>query len=82
MRMILIALGLCAAFGASFGSPAAAQDTSREVVTYEFMDDLVTGGRYEAEGARVLARGGQARQSLIRARAHWVPELARSVENL
>lgn len=86
MRNALIALALCASFAAPFTAPftapAAAQDSSREVVTYDFMDDIVTGGRYEPDGERVLSPGGRARQSLIRARAHWVPELTKSVENL
>ena len=81
MRQLLIALTLSIATVA----PAAAQDrgtSSPETTTYVFGDDFVTGDTespmIDLIGSRVRSR----RETLIRARAHWIPELARSLENL
>lgn len=76
-------LALALALASFVGAPAAAQDTrSTEVTIYEFMDDLVTGGRYRPEGENLTVLRRSARRTLIRARAHFVPEMLRSVERL
>lgn len=65
-------------------STALAQDGARngEVTSYEFEDELVDGARFGTDQAiiRTVRRG--ARVSLIRARAHFVPEMLQSVERL
>ncbi|MDQ3034135.1 MAG: hypothetical protein M3Y87_17120 [Myxococcota bacterium] len=67
-------------------STALAQDTARprtsEATTYDFEDDLVEGGRYDAEGVRVDTRLRAARRTLIRPRTQFIPELLASTENL
>lgn len=59
-----------------------AQDRSGEATTYDFMDELVEGGRYEPEGSEIFGSRHRARQTLITARAHFIPELVKSVEHL
>jgi hypothetical protein len=81
MRTMLFAIAL-AALSAVTTSPAAAQDRSGEVTTYEFGDDLVTGDVVSPLGERIGTRRLRRFGSLIRARAHFVPELTKSVENL
>lgn len=73
---VLIALVLAPA------SLALAQDGGAPDATYDFDDDLVTGGRYDPIGddIRVWQRSGH--RSLIRARAHFIPEMIKSVEHL
>jgi hypothetical protein len=79
MRRALILVSLIV----SVAAPAAAQDASAgEIVRYDFMDDLVTGGRYDPDGEVLHVRGRRDRDSLIRARAHFVPELLKSIEHI
>jgi hypothetical protein len=64
-------------------STALAQDTrSGEVTTYDFMDEIVEGGRYDPTGTRIDGTRRRARETLIRARAHFIPEMIKSVERL
>lgn len=76
-------LVLALALFVSVTAPAAAQDRgSSEVTEYTFEDDLVNGGRYEPDGATVYGDRRRPRQTLIRARAHFIPEMLVSVERL
>lgn len=65
-------------------APAAAQDPggSDQVTRYDFEDDLVNGGRYQPLGSTVYGNRRHARRTLIRARAHFIPEMLVSVERL
>jgi hypothetical protein len=73
-------------------SPALAQDPptsaraprgTTEVTRYEFVDgDRIEGDRYSPDGDVVRAGRRAGRRTLIRARAHFVPEILVSVERL
>lgn len=79
---IAAALGLTLALAA----PAAAQDRGeREMapdVNYDFDDDDVEGTYRSPLGESLVVRTGAGHTSLIRPRAHFVPEMLKSVERL
>jgi len=52
------------------------------VTSYEFEPDNVLGDTVQPSGTRLLARTRGARESLVRARLHFVEELCRSIEDL
>ena len=60
--------------------PAAAQEDN--ATSYDFEDDLVQGDLVRPDGENLMVRRRGARESLIRIREHFVPELLKSVENL
>ena len=62
----------------SLTSPATAQ----EETSYDFEDDLVQGDLVRPDGENLMVRRKGARESLIRIREHFIPELLKSVENL
>lgn len=68
----------------AIAAPAAAQDrgSSSQPEIYDFEDDLVNGTIQAPLGEILQVHGRHARHSLIRARAHWIPELTKTVENL
>ena len=66
---------------AAVALPAAAQD-SDNTTSYDFEDDLVQGDLVRPDGENLMVRRRGARESLIRIREHFVPELLKSVENL
>ena len=49
--------------------------------TYDFEDDLVQGDLVRPDGENLMVRRRGARESLIKIREHFVPELLKSVEN-
>jgi hypothetical protein len=60
-----------------------AQDASGSASTsYNFEDDLVQGDLVRPDGENLMVRRRGARESLIKIREHFVPELLKSVENL
>jgi hypothetical protein len=61
--------------------PAQADDTKSEPIHYDFGDDLVRGAGKSSSGEVLFVRPRRDRESLVRAREHWLPELFRSVEN-
>jgi len=67
---------------------AAAQEASPpaggggSATTYDFDDDLVQGDLVRPDGENLMVRRRGARESLIKIREHFVPELLKSVENL
>jgi len=61
-------------------APAFAQDDN--ATSYDFEDDLVTGDLVRPDGENLMVRRKGARESLIKIREHFVPELLKSVENL
>lgn len=61
-------------------SPLAAQDDN--ATSYDFEDDLVQGDLVRPDGENLMVRKRGARESLIKIREHFVPELLKSVENL
>lgn len=63
---------------------ASAQDAEGGggATTYDFEDDLVQGDLVRPDGENLMVRRRGARESLIKIREHFVPELLKSVENL
>ena len=64
----------------SLAAPVAAQDEN--ATSYDFEDDLVQGDLVRPDGENLMVRRRGARESLIRIREHFIPELLKSVENL
>jgi len=64
--------------------PAAAQaaQSGDNTTSYDFEDDLVQGDLVRPDGENLMVRRRGARESLIRIREHFIPELLKSVENL
>ena len=64
--------------------PAAAQAAQNDdnTTSYDFEDDLVQGDLVRPDGENLMVRRRGARESLIRIREHFIPELLKSVENL
>lgn len=77
---------LCALLVAGFVATASAQDAEGggggQATTYDFEDDLVQGDLVRPDGENLMVRRRGARESLIKIREHFVPELLKSVENL
>jgi len=66
-------------------APVMAQDApagGENTTSYDFEDDLVQGDLVRPDGENLMVRRRGARESLIRIREHFVPELLKSVENL
>jgi hypothetical protein len=62
-------------------SIAHAQDGGAST-SYDFEDDLVQGDLVRPDGENLMVRRKGARESLIKIREHFIPELLKSVENL
>jgi hypothetical protein len=80
-------LSVMTAIGLGFFSQvAAAQEAGGggggNATTYDFEDDLVQGDLVRPDGENLMVRRRGARESLIKIREHFVPELLKSVENL
>ncbi|MBN1655519.1 MAG: hypothetical protein JXA30_17260 [Deltaproteobacteria bacterium] len=71
MVLVVVILGISA-------TSAAQEDTT----TYDFEDDLVQGDLVRPDGENLLVRRRGARESLIKIREHFIPELLKSVEDL
>jgi hypothetical protein len=69
--------GIARAQAASGGGGGGSSTTS-----YDFEDDLVQGDLVRPDGENLMVRRRGARESLIKIREHFVPELLKSVENL
>ena len=63
-------------------APAAGGGGGGSATTYDFDDDLVQGDLVRPDGENLMVRRRGARESLIKIREHFVPELLKSVENL
>jgi len=74
-RVVFLAIGM-----ALLAAPAAAQEDN--TTSYDFEDDLVQGDLVRPDGENLMVRRRGARESLIRIREHFIPELLKSVENL
>ena len=53
-----------------------------DVTSYRFEDELVRGGSSSPELEILVARRRNERESLVRVRTHFVPELLKSAEDL
>lgn len=65
-----------------FAAPVLAQDDGGDTTTYDFEDDLVTGDLVRPDGELLNVRRRGRRNSLIRIREHFIPEMLKSVEDL
>jgi hypothetical protein len=83
---VLIVCALGALASGSLAGVAAAQEAGGggggNATTYDFEDDLVQGDLVRPDGENLMVRRRGARESLIKIREHFVPELLKSVENL
>ena len=61
---------------------AAGENLGERGYTYEFGDDPLQAGNNGAYTARIRVLPRGVRQTLIRPRMHFVPEMLKSVENL
>lgn len=61
---------------------AAADDRDDRVTSYGFDDEQVFGDHPSPEGEVLRVGTRQRRDSLVRARTHFIPELLKSVEKL
>lgn len=69
----------------ALAAPASAQDHARPTeaeTTYDFEDDHVDGDYRQPIGERLNVRNRSGRQSLVRPRPHFIPELLVSVERI
>jgi hypothetical protein len=76
--LVLAALGLTLS---AFAPAVQAQDGGGST-SYDFEDDLVQGDLVRPDGENLMVRRKGARESLIKIREHFIPELLKSVENL
>jgi len=72
---------------AALAEPASAEEPKPnpprgELTAYRFDDDLVTGDTANPNGEVLHVRKRRERESLVRARTHWVPELLKTAEDL
>jgi hypothetical protein len=86
-RPTLLALTVLLATFAAVPGPAAAEEPKKndprgELTAYRFDDELVTGDGANPNGEVLLIRKRRDRESLVRARTHWVPELLKTAEDL
>lgn len=87
---LLIGAGVAAGFAlGSFGvlTPRAhatppSADGRGDTTAYDFEDDLVRGDLVRPDGEVLLVRKRGTRDSLVRVRTQYVPELLKSAENL
>jgi hypothetical protein len=84
-RLLVLAFAFVV-MSAGVAVPAMAQDAApaggENTTSYDFEDDLVQGDLVRPDGENLMVRRKGARESLIRIREHFVPELLKSVENL
>jgi hypothetical protein len=62
--------------------PVTVQAQDSGSTSYDFEDDLVQGDLVRPDGENLMVRRKGARESLIKIREHFIPELLKSVENL
>jgi hypothetical protein len=75
------AQGAPAAGGGAAAAGAARTDTS-DGYGYQFSDDPLAAGGFGPRDATIRVRPGPVRQTLIKPRTSFVPEMLKSVENL
>jgi hypothetical protein len=76
---VLPLVGLPLAAAAEEFGPATSSSVPTE---YHFGDDMVRGSQKSSSGEVLYVRTRQSRESLVRVREHWLPELYQSVEDL
>ncbi len=79
LMVVALLVGFTGMTSSAFAQEAEAGGGS---TTYDFDDDLVQGDLVRPDGENLMVRRRGARESLIKIREHFVPELLKSVENL
>jgi hypothetical protein len=87
INCLSLVIGLGLATGAVWVAPpqAYADDSSSraaDLKSYDFEDDLVQGDLINPDGEPLFVRRRGTRESLIRVRTEYVPELLKSAEDL
>ncbi|MFI5306114.1 MAG: hypothetical protein ACHQ53_02105 [Polyangiales bacterium] len=79
----LLAAGLAVRPASAHAEDPSSPDAERgDVNTYDFEDDLVLGDTVEPDAEVLYARRHGSRESLVRPRLHFIPELLKSGEDL
>lgn len=81
MKNVIAVLATSLIFSAN---PALANDSDDgfEPTVYAFDDEFVGGDTVGSKGEILLTRRGFDRESLVRIRQHFIPELLKSIEQL
>jgi hypothetical protein len=79
---VLMLAGMVAGVAPAGTASAQEEGGGGAATTYDFEDDLVQGDLVRPDGENLMVRRRGARESLIKIREHFVPELLKSVENL
>jgi hypothetical protein len=82
LNAMVLSLLLLGGFVASVAAQEEGGGGGGSATTYDFEDDLVQGDLVRPDGENLMVRRRGARESLIKIREHFVPELLKSVENL
>jgi hypothetical protein len=82
LAFVVMSAGVAVPALAQDAPPPAAGGGGENTTSYDFEDDLVQGDLVRPDGENLMVRRRGARESLIRIREHFVPELLKSVENL
>jgi hypothetical protein len=80
--MFVFGIPLLALLAASPNVASAQEGGGGAQTSYDFEDDLVQGDLVRPDGENLMVRRRGARESLIKIREHFIPELLKSVENL
>lgn len=82
-RSLLLALPLLLlASTASAGDAPSTAASNDDGYAYDFQDDVLAANPNAAQGSLIRLRTHIVRRTLIRPRAHFVPELLKSVEQI
>jgi hypothetical protein len=79
---IVLSTGVASAQAAGAAPAAPGGGGKSEGYGYEFSDDPLNAGGFGPNDATIRVRPGPVRQTLIRPRTSFVPEMLKSVENL
>lgn len=83
MRLLVLSLTTLTLLPTTALADAASNgDVRGEIRQENFDDELVAGDLLGPGGDAIIVRGGRVRQTLIRAREHFIPEMMHSVEDL
>jgi len=83
LTALLTTLAALAALPAAVAAEEPKKNDPRgELTAYRFDDELVTGDGANPNGEVLLVRKRHDRESLVRARTHWVPELIKTADDL
>ena len=82
MRLLAGFLAILGLLWVAVPVEAQAKGKDDSATVYDFEDDLVQGDLVRPDGENLVVRRRGMRESLIKIREHFIPELLKSVENL